>query len=245
MSGLNSDCWSLGGASLKTMRALVTGGCGFVGSALCRRLTDAGHDVIAVDSLSLGSPAALQNRVRLVIADLRDPGLRRAVTTYRPDVIFHLAAIHFIPACERDPARAISVNVEGTQRILDVSAEAGVEAFVFASTGAVYAPSDEPHREDSRLGPTDVYGHTKFWAEQAVDLFHQRTGRAIAIARLFNVYGPGETNPHLIPTIILQADRDDPLRLGNLDQAKLHIRRRRCRRAHRVGVGGTQVEPPV
>jgi UDP-glucose 4-epimerase len=204
-------------------RALVTGGCGFVGSTLCRRLADAGYDVLAVDNLSLGSPKALDDRVRLAISDIRDPALGRVVAAHKPALIFHLAAIHFIPACEQDPARAISVNVEGTQRLLEAGAVADVDAFVLASTGAVYAPSEEPHREDSRIGPTDVYGHTKMWAEQIGDLFHQRTDRSVAIARLFNVYGPGETNPHLIPTIIQQASSDGQLHLGNLSTKRNYI----------------------
>lgn len=205
------------------MRALVTGACGFVGSALCRRLVEGGHEVTAVDDLSRGSAESLDRRTQLVVADLRDPGLARVVASNGPEVIFHLAAVHFIPDCERDPALAIAVNVEGTQRVLDASVAGGARGFVLASTAAVYAPSLEPHGEDSPLGPTDIYGHTKLWAEQLVELFHQRSGTPVAIARLFNVYGPGETNPHLIPAIIRQAERDGRLHLGNLSTKRSYV----------------------
>ena len=205
------------------MRALVTGGCGFVGASLCRQLSASGEEVIALDDLSLGAATALGPEVRLVEADIRDPELADVVAELRPDVVFHLAAIHFIPACEADPARAVAVNVEGTQRVLDASAAAGAGAVLVISSAAVYAPSTEAHGENAELGPTDVYGHTKLWAEQLADLFHRRTGIHTAIARLFNVYGPGETNPHLIPTILRQAELGGELRLGNLSTRRSYV----------------------
>ena len=85
-----------------------------------------------------------------------------------------------------------------------------------ASTAAVYAPSEQPHDETSAIGPTDIYGLTKLWTEQLAELFHRKTGKPVGVARLFNVFGPGETNPHLIPTIVLQLQRGSELRLGNL-----------------------------
>jgi UDP-glucose 4-epimerase len=205
------------------MRALVTGGCGFIGAALCRRLTEAGDEVVALDDLSVGSAVAIDERVRVVVADVRDPAVEQVVADERPQVVFHLAAIHYIPTCEQDPAGAVAVNVEGTQRVLDASAAAGAEAVVIASSGAVYAPRPDPHREDSELGPTDVYGHTKLWTEQLTDLFHQRTGIPVAVARLFNVFGPGETNPHLIPTILRQAEAGGEVRLGNLSTRRNYV----------------------
>ena len=134
--------------------------------------------------------------------------------------------MHYIPACEDDPAEAISINVEGTHRVLAASAKAGAASLTLASSAAVYAPSPDPHRETSALGPTDIYGHTKLWAEQISALHHARTGRAIGVARLFNVYGPGETTPHLIPTIIEQARSARELQLGNLGTSRnyVHVR---------------------
>jgi UDP-glucose 4-epimerase len=206
------------------MRVLVTGGCGFIGASLCRQLSEAGEEVAALDDLSLGSETALEGGARLMAADIRDPGLGNLIAELRPELVFHLAALHFIPACEEDPSRAIAINVEGTQRVLDAApAAAGVEAVVIASSAAVYAPSSDPHREGSELGPTDVYGHTKLWAEQLAELFHRRTGIPTATARLFNVYGPGETNPHLIPTILRQATSGGELRLGNLSTRRSYL----------------------
>lgn len=201
---------------------LVTGGCGFVGSRVCARLVADGHAVIVLDNLTLGSPAHLPatvgGQVRLVEADIRDADtLTRCLTTERPRTVIHLAAIHFIPACNADPRRAIDVNVTGTQALLDACAVSGtVEAIVIASSAAVYAASETPLDEESALGPVDIYGHTKLWNEQQAALFHRRTGIAVSIARLFNQFGPGETNAHLIPAIIEQVHAGGPLLLGNL-----------------------------
>ena len=201
---------------------LVTGGCGFVGSRVCARLVADGHNLIILDNLSLGSPANLAppaaEQVRLVEGDIRDAdGLARCLTTYRPRTVIHLAALHFIPACNADPRRAIDVNVTGTQALLDGCAAVGtVQAVILASSAAVYAASETPLHEESALGPVDIYGHTKLWNEQQAALFHRHTGIAVGIARLFNQFGPGETNAHLIPAIIEQVQAGGPLRLGNL-----------------------------
>jgi len=201
---------------------LVTGGCGFVGLRVCARLVADGHDVIILDNLTLGTPvhlpAVVGGQVRLVEADIRDAdALARCLTTDRPRTVIHLAAIHFIPACNADPRRAIDVNVTGTQTLLDACAAIDtVGAIVIASSAAVYAASETPLHEESALGPMDIYGHTKLWNEQQAALFHRRTGIAVGIARLFNQFGPGETNAHLIPAIIEQARAGGPLRLGNL-----------------------------
>ena len=208
---------------------LVTGGCGFVGSRLCARLVADGHEVIILDNFSLGTPAnlstAVTEQVRLVDADIRDvDALRRCMETYQPRTVLHLAAIHFIPACNADPRRAIDVNVTGTQALLDACAAAGtVEAVVLASSASVYASSAAPLTEESALGPVDIYGHTKVWMEQLAALFHRRTSIAVGIARFFNIFGPGETNPHLIPDIITEGRAGGTLRLGNLTSQRDYV----------------------
>ncbi|HEX4008879.1 MAG TPA: NAD(P)-dependent oxidoreductase [Solirubrobacteraceae bacterium] len=208
---------------------LVTGACGFVGASLCATLVRSGEEVIALDDLSTGSPANWAEDVRddieLVHCDIRDTELVAALIADRqPKTVYHLAAIHFIPACDADPSRAISINVAGTQSVLCAAMHASeVPALVLASTGAVYAPSLTPHAEDSELAPTDIYGLTKLWMEQAAELHRKRTGARIAVARLFNVVGAGETNPHLVPEIIEQARRSQTLRLGNLTTRRDYI----------------------
>lgn len=209
-------------------RIMVTGGCGFVGSRLVRRLVeqDVG-DVIVLDDCSLGAPENLGSaleRVTMATVDIRDPqAVADAMQASIPDVVIHLAAIHFIPACDQDPKRCIDVNVGGTQSVLDGCESASVSTVVLASTAAVYTPDLAAHRDDSAVGPTDIYGLSKRWSEQLGALFHARTGVPLGVARLFNVFGPGETNPHLIPAVIRQAESTNELRLGNLSTKRDYV----------------------
>jgi UDP-glucose 4-epimerase len=207
-------------------RVLVTGGAGFTGSRLCSCLAALGHEVVSIDRRT--SPVAarpLNSPVRLIAGDIRDaPALARCLEDHQPEIVFHLAAIHFIPRCTAQPRACIGANVDGTQAVLDVCAETpSVRAVIVASSAAVYAPESTPHGEGGALRPTDIYGHTKLWTEHLAHLFHMQTGKGVGIARLFNVFGPGETNAHLIPTIIEQVREGNVLRLGNLSTVRDYL----------------------
>jgi UDP-glucose 4-epimerase len=184
----------------------VTGGAGFVGRELVRNLSTKA-EVLVADLLRYGTPDWLTHeagRFGFERVDLRDAAATRAlVDDFRPDVIVHLAAIHYIPECDNDPANAVSTNVAGTVNVL-ASCPPGVR-FVFASSAAVYQPDEADHREfESTLGPADIYGITKLQGEQYVRAFAADRGVTSVIVRLFNVIGPGETNPHLLPAIVAQ-----------------------------------------
>jgi UDP-glucose 4-epimerase len=209
-------------------RILVTGGCGFVGSPLVRSLVERGDHILVYDNLSRGtlnSLTSVADDVHFVQADVRDAtSFRRALQEHLPDVVIHLAALHFIPDCDADPEHCLATNVLGTQVVLDCAREArSLRGFVYASTVAVYEPSMEPHSESSRLAPTDIYGSSKLAGEQLVTWFSTQSGVSVGIARLSNVYGPGETNPHLIPAVIEQAQRSEILTLGNLSTRRDYV----------------------
>jgi UDP-glucose 4-epimerase len=201
-----------------SMRVLVTGGNGFVGRPLVRLLYP-GHTVHVIDSLRCG-PIRFHDRERasftLHQADIRDrQAVSNILAAVRPDVIVHTAAIHFIPECEENPELAVSTNLHGTVNLL-AQCPPGCR-FVFASSAAVYQPSLQALCEDaSATHPIDVYGLTKAHAEDYVRYLARHRGFPAVIARLFNVVGPGETNPHVLPEIIaqLKAGRSR-LRLGN------------------------------
>ena len=198
---------------------LITGGAGFVGSSLARRLLDNDIDVVVIDNLLRGSRDNLptDDRLNFVEGDIRsDSDLDRAMS-FKPSAVVHLAAQHFIPYCNEHPGDTIHVNVYGTQCVLNSIARSNcVKKLVFGSTAAVYAPSDSPHDEDEVMGPIDIYGVSKQIGEQLVDFFHLQTGIAAINARLFNVVGPRETNPHLLPDILDQLPISGSLQLGNL-----------------------------
>ena len=209
------------------MRCLVTGGCGFVGSALVRRLLAQSCEVVVVDDLSRGSAANLgpdRDRVPVVRRDITG-GLGQVFAEFQPQVVFHLAALHFIPDCDADPARCLRVNVDGTRAVLEATAALRHRvSLVLASSAAVYAPADGPlHEQEDSLGPVDVYGHSKRWAEELAAGFAASTGTGVGIARLFNVFGPGETNAHFIPSLICQLRAGESVRLGNLSSKRDYV----------------------
>ena len=197
---------------------MVTGGAGFVGRELVRSLS-AKADVLVADLLRYGTPDWLTDAdatFEFRRVDIRDAAATRAlIEEARPDVIVHLAAIHYIPECDNDPANAVATNVAGTVNLL-AGCPPGVR-FVFASSGAVYEPDEADHREfESTLGPADIYGITKLQGEQYVRAFAADRGIDAAIVRLFNVIGPGETNPHLLPAIVAQLrEGRTSINLGN------------------------------
>ncbi|WP_421740087.1 NAD-dependent epimerase/dehydratase family protein, partial [Caulobacter sp.] len=200
-------------------RVLISGGAGYVGRALSRELYTT-HDVCVVDTLTFGpdrlSPKDLDH-IQLETLDILDlPALTAVVERFRPDVIVHLAAIHFIPLCENQPGFSTATNVVGLVNLL--SACPPDCRFVFASSGAVYAPSDDLHDEAaSEIGPRDVYGLNKLHGEGYVRYFAETRRLSTVIVRLFNVAGPGETNPHLLPEIIAQLKAGlTTIRLGNM-----------------------------
>lgn len=199
-------------------KILVAGGAGFVGRQLVRKLQDS-HDVCVVDTLKFGNRFGEADNSKFVLekVDIRDRrSISDVIERFHPEVLIHLAAIHFIPECERDPVHAEEVNVLGTMNLLS-ACPVGAR-FVFASSGAVYQPDNAPHDEfSSAVGPADVYGLTKFHAEQYVRYFVQQRGLRGAVVRLFNVVGPGETSPHILPEIIHQLKSGNTkIKLGNV-----------------------------
>jgi UDP-glucose 4-epimerase len=184
-----------------------------------------------IDNFERGSRArleALESASALTIheADIRD--CERIVgifDEFRPDIVVHLAAHHFIPFCETHPAETLEVNLLGTQHVLEASALARVKRLLFVSTGDVYQPAEEPHRETDPVEPGGVYGLSKMLGEMLVT--HWASTRPalerVVIARLFNVFGPGETNPHLIPEIFAQLSEGDVLRLGNMSPRRDYV----------------------
>lgn len=202
-------------------KIVVTGGLGYVGRELVRQLARNPDDrVHVIDNMDSGAhrlEAMDAASFDLHVADIQDrAAMQRILGAVRPDLVYHLAAIHYIPLCDSDPGRAVGVNVAGTVNLLDAMPKGA--RFVFASTAAVYAPEDEAHAEATGpVGPMDVYGWTKYHGEQFVRFYTEAGKVDGVVVRLFNVVGSGETNPHLAPAIIEQlADGVNRVKLGNL-----------------------------
>jgi UDP-glucose 4-epimerase len=171
---------------------LVTGGCGFIGSHLCKALLARGDAVRVLDDLSTGSLAKLPAAAAFIQGDVADPRLVRQATT-GVDGCFHLAAIASVELSNRDWLRTHRANLTGAITVFDAAIAAGRIPVVYASSAAVYGDcSSLPLRESSEKQPLSAYGADKFGCElhaRVAGEVHQL--RSVGL-RLFNVYGPGQ-----------------------------------------------------
>ena len=171
------------------MRALVTGGAGFIGSHLVDALLARGAEVVVVDDLSSGKRENLDGAARLVELDIRAAVLADVFAETRPEVCFHLAAQADVPTSVARPDFDAEVNVVGTVRVLQAAADAA--EVVFSSTGgAIYGECERPAREDDPRRPLSPYGIAKLSAEEYVAGWNRLHGTRHAALRLANVYGP-------------------------------------------------------
>ena len=184
------------------MRALVTGGAGFIGSNLVDALLDRGDEVTVVDNLATGRLENLDGARRRGIAfheaDITDAErLRKVFAGARPDIVFHLAAQIDVRKSIEDPAWDASVNVGGTINVLEAARRAGVPRVVNSSTGgAIYGDAGTiPTPEDHLAAPMAPYGQSKLAAEGYLGLYARLHGLSSVSLRYANVYGPRQ-DPH-------------------------------------------------
>jgi len=180
------------------MRVLVTGASGFIGQHVMRALGEAGHDTIGLDIVgnALIYPADITKCIHPF------PGL---------DAVIHLAAMANPRECDANPARAFTVNVNGTHQVLKMALESGAKKVVFASSAHVYGvgpkylPTDEMHP----LSLGNTYTTTKILGEELCRLFYENHGLSYTVLRLFNAYGPGQSLGYFIPDMIAKAKAGD------------------------------------
>jgi UDP-glucose 4-epimerase len=180
-------------------RAAVTGGAGFVGSAVVDQLVASGASVLVVDDLSRGAAANLEGALaagtRLVDLDIRDgEGLGREFLTFRPDVVFHLAAHIPVRPSVQLPALDAQTNVVGSINTFQAAHWAGARRVVNTSTGgAIYGDTDVvPTPEIVPAQPVSAYGLSKRTAEEFASWFRRARGLDVVTLRYANVYGPGQ-----------------------------------------------------
>lgn len=175
------------------MKAIVTGGAGFIGSHLTAALLRKGWEVMVLDNLSTGKCNAVPGAAQLVQLDIRSPEAKERVAAAKADVVFHLAAQTDVQQSLQQPHHDAVVNIGGTVRLLEGCREAGSK-LVFASTSAVYGNLERPLlTERDPAHPISYYGLSKLAAELYIQLFHRLYGVPYTILRFSNVYGPGQT----------------------------------------------------
>jgi UDP-glucose 4-epimerase len=202
------------------MKVLITGGAGFIGSAIIPELKKFGYEIYVIDNLSFGKREFIDiPDSNFFHADIRNNApIQEIFKNVQPGVIIHLAAVHFIPYCNEHPFESADINIRGTINVLNACKNIqSVKKFFLASTAAVYPIINEPISETIPPQPLDIYGLSKLAAEHLCKEFYLETNIQTLVCRFFNAFGPNETNPHLIPEIERQIKSGKRiLQLGNL-----------------------------
>jgi UDP-glucose 4-epimerase len=172
------------------MRAIVTGGAGFIGSHLVDALVGRSDEVHVVDSLATGSRDNLPAAAELHELDIRDESLEELAGRLRPEVVFHLAAQADVGTSVERPAFDADVNVVGTVRVLEAARRAEARVVFTSSGGAIYGECERPAAEDDRPRPLSPYAVSKLAGEEYLAAWNRLHGARHVSCRLANVYGP-------------------------------------------------------
>jgi UDP-glucose 4-epimerase len=172
------------------MRALVTGGAGFVGSHVVDALLARGDEVHVVDNLSTGSRENLAAGAELHELDIRDPAVEALGAEIQPDVVLHLAAQADVGTSVERPVYDAEVNVIGTVHVLEAARAAGARVVFTSSGGAIYGECDEPATEEHPRMPLSPYAVSKLAGEEYIAGWNRLHGTSHVVLRLANVYGP-------------------------------------------------------
>jgi UDP-N-acetylglucosamine/UDP-N-acetyl-alpha-D-glucosaminouronate 4-epimerase len=172
------------------LKALVTGGAGFIGSHLVDALLGAGHEVRILDNFSTGHRSNIEHAdIEVIEGDLRSFE-RVSSATRGIDFVFHEGALPSVPRSIQDPLTSNAVNVEGTLNVILASRDAGVRRVIFASSSSVYGDTPGmPRREDQPVAPLAPYAVAKLAAERYVIVANKVFGLESVALRYFNVFG--------------------------------------------------------
>lgn len=201
---------------------LVTGGAGFIGSALVRKLLDKEYEVTVLDDLSMGSRDNLpeSRRLKLVVGDVRDFEQVSTVVHGHQNVM-HLAAQAFIPLSYQRPLEIAEVNTIGSINVFKACLNHGVKRLVHVSSSEVYGSAQyTPMDEQHPLCPHSTYSVAKVAADMWAQTFYWEHELPVVILRPFNTYGPRESLPYFIPEMIRQCLKEPVIRVGNLETSR-------------------------
>jgi nucleoside-diphosphate-sugar epimerase len=205
---------------LRGKKVMVTGGAGFIGSTLVRELVREGAKVIVFDIFSSGDMQnlkGLEDRIKVIKGDITSKNFRNILEKSGAEYVFNLAAEPYIPHCYNRPLRFFEVNANGALNVLFASKHVGVKKIIQYSTSEVYGSAKYvPMDEDHPTLPLSTYAVSKLATDRLCYTLHHEQKIPVVILRQFNVYGPRETQPYIIPEIITQLSKSNKLRLGNI-----------------------------
>lgn len=201
--------------TLKGKRVLVTGGSGFIGSHLCRRLVTEGAKLAVVtrydsiiDNVRL---ADLWGKIVVVESDLRNPDSLKKVAAFRPHIVFHFAAYNHVGDSFGNVSEAIDVNGKGTVNLMD--AYEAYERFVYISSSEIYGYQEEvPFVEEARPFPISPYSVGKYAGELYARMKWHVYKRPVVVLRPFNAFGPYQSPRAIIAEIVLKCIRGEEIR---------------------------------
>jgi nucleoside-diphosphate-sugar epimerase len=209
---------------MKDKRVVVTGGSGFIGSHLVKRLLELGAQVaVTVRYGNVMKNERLReewSRVRVIEADLRNRGALEDVARFDPHVVFHLAAYNHVGESFRQVEECFDVNAKGTANLLDVCP--GTESFIYMSTSEVYGhQAGVPFVETMNPEPISPYAITKYSGELYCRMKQRMKGSGrIVVLRPFNAYGPYQSSKAIIPELIINCLKGRPIRTTKGEQTR-------------------------
>jgi UDP-glucose 4-epimerase len=193
-----------------TVKLLVTGGAGYIGSIVARLLVEQAHEIVVLDSLERGHREAVAPEARLVVADLTDAAAVNDLLSEGFDGVLHFAALALVSESVSHPERYYRTNVGGTLNLLQAMVRSGAGHLVFSSTCAVYGEPDEvPIKETETTQPVNAYGASKLAVDHMIGDFCTAYDLGAVSLRYFNVAGASggygedhDPETHLIPNIL-------------------------------------------
>ena len=175
--------------------ALVTGGAGFIGSQLVEALLTAGWHVVVIDNLSSGKRKFVHPAAAFIKQDIASPKVSEWILRMKPKAVFHLAAQISVNTSIKEPIRDAETNVMASLGLIDAASRAGVERFVFASSGGALANEQYlPTKETDPVEPLSPYAIAKYTIERYGAFYREQYGLPFVSMRFANVYGPRQ-NP--------------------------------------------------
>lgn len=205
-------------------KILITGGAGFIGSSLSKRLSDDGHEVIVYDNLLRGNKLAKSTleKVKLVVGDVRDFELLNSCAK-GCDVIFHFAAILGVDIVADNPIETMDVETIGMRNVANAAIKNGVKKILYASTSGIYGHSamEQAVSEEITVDPRTSYAMAKRYNEIYLAALHEEKGIDSISLRFFNVYGADQDNRMVVPRFFEQALKNDAITVfGNGKQTR-------------------------